>query len=161
MKKGYTLLEVVISIGISLMIFSLVLNIFGLYHVLYKKSVSSGRQKIYLNEVSIFVEAKLEEGTRIKFLDNSKECFTDNKIKFVDIEKKRIDVMELDNVGNLIITYYEYINSEDNLHKLGENIVLRNIELFQVDIRGGVMYLTVKNRKGEKIEKCLGIRREL
>lgn len=159
MKKGYTLIELVISVGISLMIFGMVLEIFVVYKKLYVKDVKSNKQNIYLKGANLFIEAKLEEGTRIKLLNNNVQNIIEHKISIVNEGERKINTIRLDNRGNLIIVYEAYTSSENNSYYLGENIILRDIELFEVNINRNVMYVTIKCKDGEKIERCLGIRR--
>lgn len=142
MKKGMTLIEVVVSISLILMLTVLLGDFFIRENRNYNFFKRKHREEITLKESLEFM--KQEISTEMKSLKiNSNSIIMgckDNKVKIIEKQSKRL----------VIITQNTY-------GEKGVNTILKNVEYFKVLRKRENLYISVGLIGGEKLERCIQI----
>lgn len=145
-KKGYSLIEVVLALGIFSIIVSSVVQLFISTTVEFKDELNAVKDNFYLNEVFRFIEVELTCETKdVEAVDN---ILIVKKFDYINPDQQPINHIKLEG-GNLIIKYYKYGGVS------GRNIIIRNIEEFKVSKRDKYIYIALKAKEGILVERCL------
>lgn len=140
MKKGFTLIELIISLSLMLIVASAELTTMEKYMNIYKKTYSLNKEFIYVNEALFFIENEIDESQYVRI--------EDNRIILGRKNISREDCIELNNNKNIVIRYG---NSNNN------NNVVKGVKDFFIEKYGNVIYITIVGEKGKRYERCFGI----
>jgi len=144
-SKGITLIELIVSIGITTTIISMILPTFLKFNFLYNKLIISDRNYSYV------IEAMLDIQNQIT-LNTLNVNINENKIVINKLDKtvKKIYFVPLvGNLGNVCVSTYKL---EDGIHK---DIMLADIRSFNVAVKGNLIYLKIITSDGKSFERCL------
>lgn len=138
-KKGFTLIELIISLAligtISLIgIKSLVLN-----NKLYYLEVNKDLEEFYINEAFIFIEYKISKSTSVE--KTSK--YGRSMIKLISGRQSFIELYG----STLIIAY-------DTEYPTNYNNIMYSIKGFDVEEKGNVIYIKIIDKYGDEYERC-------
>ncbi|MFL0246711.1 prepilin-type N-terminal cleavage/methylation domain-containing protein [Candidatus Clostridium stratigraminis] len=146
MKKGLTLLELLIALAIASIVSALVASFYLKYNLLYNESSNYNRNYFYTSEALMFIENEIR---------NSKSVSTSNNIievKYPDgITRKTI---KYNSAGGLTIAHYK------NDIYLATNNILTNVNNFSVFQKNSTIYVSITINGGERYERCFGINLE-
>lgn len=156
MKKGFTLLELVISLSIVSVLTMIIIKMFFCEVKNYKNFIRQDRSENYSKEALRFIETQVEDVTN-----------KDIKIegKKLTIKKKNGDINIIEKKPNsnkkykIIINYYKNINSTWT-----PDIIVENIEDFIIYRNKNIIYVTIEIENGVKFERCMelnGIKKAL
>ncbi|MCM8711029.1 type II secretion system GspH family protein [Clostridium sp. SYSU_GA19001] len=146
MKKGFTLLEVIVSAGIASILVSILIPIFLKYNLIYKENTKEYREYFYCFEALMFIEQEINNGKNVRINNNVIQ------INYSDgITKKYIQ----QNTNGCIVL----VHTENNVVKAVNNI-LNNISSFTVVQKRNTTYICITARSGERYERCFGIKLE-
>lgn len=144
MKKGFTIIELIISIGIISIIFistgkNLILQLNS-----YKDTISSYKEELYIDQAFLFIEGKIKEGDNIRVLRTS------NSDEIEITSRGRSDYIRL-NRDKIIISY-------------GSNSTINNIMIgvkgFVVTEVENTIYIKIILNDRKEYERCFGIKKE-
>lgn len=148
MKKGFTLIELIVAIAIASILLSFQCVIFVKYLNTYSRDTKITRDKAYCNESFIIIESLLYDemkeinvqNNEIKIICSSNE---NKKIRFVNTTEKVL-VEYYDKYGNTVKT---------------ANVVATNIINMKVIKKDNVLYLSITNKEGETASRCFGVKK--
>lgn len=147
-SKGFTLLEIVIYMGLSLIICLISYKLVMQVKNIYLKSIEESLSLSSVEEAFITIDKFARENSEIE-ISNSKNklvinkgCFTDNSY-----EKRIIEESE----GNLLIKYYD---AKDELDYKSRNTLITKISNFKVISKGKLIFITFE-KGGGIYTKCL------
>lgn len=147
MKKGVTLMELVVSIGAAAVLFSMLVIELLNYNSVRVSGVKSSRDYFYCMEALMFIEHEIDTAKSAAVNNNVIELY------YLDETVKKI--IRLNFEGKVVI-----VHIENDKIKTSNNIVT-GIGEFEAVMKGNTVYLTVKRKDGERYEKCVGIKPEL
>jgi hypothetical protein len=147
MKKGVTLVELIISIGAATLLLSILVIELLNYNSLRISQVKSNRDYFYCMEALMFIEHEIDTAKSAAVNNNIIELY------YLDETIKK--TIRLNFEGKIIL-----VHIENDKIKTSNNIVT-GIEEFEAVQRGSTVYLSVRRRDGERYEKCLGIKQVL
>ncbi|KAJ51495.1 prepilin-type N-terminal cleavage/methylation domain-containing protein [Clostridium tetanomorphum] len=146
MKKGFTLIEVLMSISIISIVSLILFKNLVVYLTLYNKESNIAMEEFYVNEALIFIEQQINEANSVQVLGDA----NNNELK-INYEDKS-NYIKIKN-GKLVIAYFKsdsgYIN----------NIMLE-LEDFLVEKSGNLVFVKIITKHGKEYERCFGIREE-
>jgi prepilin-type N-terminal cleavage/methylation domain-containing protein len=143
MKKGFTLLEVLVSLAIASVVTALVSTLFLKYNSLYSTSNKYNRDYFYSSEALMFIQNEIRNSMSVSVNNNIIE------IKYSDgIVKKYI---KYNGAGSLVI-----VHTENNIN-MAVNNILTNVNNFSVFQKSNIIYVSILINGGEKYERCFGI----
>lgn len=148
-NKGFTIIELMVSISLFLVLCSFVLKQFVVNIFNFKSEVNRLREETY----SISAMCTLEE--LIREADSNSLNINSNKIIYNFRGNKREIMIEknFSNENNLIINYYDVFGN-----KVTKKYIEKNLNYFSVTEKGKVIYINMENNKGSVYNKCLGER---
>jgi CRISPR/Cas system-associated exonuclease Cas4 (RecB family) len=147
MKKGVTLIELVVSIGAAVALLSIIVIELLNYNSIRVSGVKSSRDYFYCMEALMFMEHEI---------DTAKSTGVNNNVielNYLDETIKKI--IRLNFEGKVVLVHIE------NDKIITSNNIVTGIEEFQAVMKGNTVYLAVKRKDGERYEKCVGIKSEL
>lgn len=143
MKKGFTLLELLIALAIASIVIALASNLYLKYNSLYMQNSKYNRDYFYSTEALMFIEDQIRNSKSVSINNNIIE------VKYPDgIVKKYI---KYNGSGSLIIVHTE------NDITLAVNNILTNVNNFTVIQKNSAIYVSITINGGEKYERCFGI----
>lgn len=147
MKKGVTLIELIISIGMaSLLLSFLVLQLLN-YNSIGVKEAKDNRDYFYCMEALMFIEYETDKAKSVSINDDVIE------LKYVDQNINKI--IRLNTGGKIVITH-----KEGNEIKASNNIIT-DIAGFQAFQKGNTVYISITRKNGDKYERCIGIKPDI
>jgi prepilin-type N-terminal cleavage/methylation domain-containing protein len=143
MKKGFTLLEILIALAIASIVTVLVSTLYLKYNLLYNQNCKYNRNYFYSTEAMMFIQNEIRNSKSISINNNIIEA------KYPDgVVKKYI---KYNGAGNLVIVHTE------NGTTMAVNNILSNISNFSVIQKNSTIYISISINGGEKYERCFGI----
>ena len=149
-KKGFTLVEIIIVMALVILMLGVVDGIFISYVKTYKSNVSENKGFNYLNDAIFIIEKEVNQNvTQIKTdkniikIDYYKKI---GKINSKDISKKDIKLVN----SNLYILY----GGEDIQ---SESAIIDDVKAFVAIKSGKNIYIKILWYNGQSIERCLVI----
>lgn len=143
MKKGFTLIEILIALAIASIVTALVSTLYLKYNLLYNQNTKYNRDYFYSTEALMFIQNEIRNSKSISINNNIIE------VKYPDgITKKYI---KYNGAGSLII-----VHTENDIN-LAVNNILRNINNFTVIKKSNTIYVSISINGGEEYERCFGI----
>lgn len=148
-KKGLSLIEVVLALGIFSIFASSVVQLFISTTVEFKDELNAVKDNFYVNEVFRFIEIELTyEAKAVEAVDN---ILIVKKFDYINPDQQPVNYIKLEG-GNLIIKYYKYGSVS------GTNNIIRNVEEFKVSKRDKYIYIALKVKEGILVERCLVVK---
>lgn len=143
MKKGFTLIETLISAALIGTIIAYEAMIFGKYIIIHKKIINQQETERYVEEAFGFIENELENCSNIRI--------TENTLILVSSEDANEESIKLKVENSLVI---EYLYNSGKYY----NVIANYIKDFGVFIHGKVLYLSLTDTNGKKYERCYGLK---
>ncbi len=156
MKKGFTLLELIISLSIASILMMIITRMFCYEVKNYKNFIIQDRKENYSKEALRFIETHVED-VRNEYIEieGNKLIIKKNYGEVNIIEKKSNSNKKY----NMVIDYYNHKESTK-----GTNIIVYDIEDFIVYKNKNIIYVTIEIENGVKFERCMelnGIKKAL
>lgn len=150
MKKGFTLIELVVTIAIVSMLICLELTIFSTFILSYKRNIKGDRENFYIRDGLSFIECKAANNENISILNNNKMQI--KKVEFISNRAIRYTYgVYLNTRGEIIVNY-----NEDGID-LGTNVITDSVKVFKIEIYNKILYIHIVSNGGAVFEKCIGI----
>ena len=147
MKKGFTLIELILSLGILSIIIVLSLNFLIRDVSYYKRVVSSSKNHFYINEAIFFIE------NEIKYNNESIDVLNNTIIIFKKENKNRKRILQQ---NNKIVLITEKLYGE-TYYAEGNNNIIKKISKFLVEKYKNTIYILIKSEDGEEYKRCFQI----
>lgn len=156
MKKGFTLLELIISLSIASILIMIITRMFCYEVKSYKNFIIQDRKENYSKEALRFIETHVED-VRNEYIEieGNKLIIKKNYGEVNIIEKKSNSNKKY----NMVIDYYNHKESTK-----GTNIIVYDIKDFIVYKNKNIIYVTIEIENGVKFERCMelnGIKKAL
>lgn len=156
MKKGFTLLELIISLSIASILIMIITRMFCYEVKNYKNFIIQDRKENYSKEALRFIETHVED-VRNEYIEieGNKLIIKKNYGEVNIIEKK----FNSNKKYNMVIDYYNHKESTK-----GTNIIVYDIKDFIVYKNKNIIYVTIEIENGVKFERCMelnGIKKAL
>ncbi|EDS77891.1 putative conserved protein [Clostridium botulinum C str. Eklund] len=152
MKKGYGLIEVLVTLFIISMVMLVEINMITKESIRYKKSISLDREECYCNNALNFVENEIND------IENRSVSITNKEIV---LKKQNGDVYTIRSRGKegnykLVILYDKLQNDRINC-----NIIVENLKNIKIQKRKNVVFIDIESLKGKKFYKCIGLKQNI
>jgi prepilin-type N-terminal cleavage/methylation domain-containing protein len=157
-SKGYSLLELVIAISISLVIIAMLTYISYDTAKNYRQVVTESKHHFYINEVFRFLEVQLNDN--VKKIDATNDCLTLSKYKkqsggqtlvlYSQLDFSTVEINKIKFMGSEL--QIEYANSATPV------ALLLNVELFKVEKMKDKLFITIKMKEGQYYKRCYDLR---
>ncbi len=147
--KGYALLEVMLSIAISLIIAVILGDIIYLSIKDYKESMKIAKEYLYVSEALNFIDNEIHNETEDIEI-SGKSIYLKKKLSSPSSPNK-MNIISLDGSSRVVIQYLEY----DFLKST--NTILRNVEDFNLTKKNNLIYIKITLKTGKMVERCLSI----
>jgi prepilin-type N-terminal cleavage/methylation domain-containing protein len=144
MKKGFTIIEVIIAIGAAGSIAAVMVSMLLTYNSSYIKRSKEHRDYLYSIEALMFIQNEVKNAKSVSAENNIIELY------YLDGTIKKI--IKLNNHDNIAITYMK-----NNAVEASNNIVT-DIDCFEVLQKNNLIYISITRKNGEKYEKCISIK---
>lgn len=143
MKKGFTVLEIIIATGLSAILIIWISYVFLMYNSYYKTSTEKYRETIYCTEALMFIEDEINNSNNV--------TVTNNTVELTEAEGNNKNYIYQKN-NSIVIAY----KVNDDIKAV--NKVINNIKDFYVIQKEKTIYVTLINNNGVKYERCFGVR---
>ncbi|MCM0650386.1 prepilin-type N-terminal cleavage/methylation domain-containing protein [Clostridium swellfunianum] len=144
MKKGFTIIELIISIGAAGIIAVVMTSMLLTSNSLYVKKTKESRDFFYSMEAILFIENKIKEAKSVNIENNTIELYyEDSSIK---------KLVKLKDSTKVVI-----IDFDNNVAHVPNNI-LTEVSNFQVYHKDNLIYVSISRINGESYEKCISIK---
>lgn len=145
MKKGFTLIEILVAIALICMITCMESDIFLNSNKIYKKDIKENKYFYYSSEALMFIENEINDHT------DHVETVT-NKINIYKTDGRKNVIAFKETESKISIFYYDKGISK------GNNNIVTGVESFSAEQMGGVVFVSITTIDGKKTERCLKIR---
>jgi len=148
LKKGFTLIELIISLAIIFMVILIEIKIFSQEVYTFKEFIKLNRNEIYSREALRFIEGEVNDSNN-KFIKvyNDKIIFEKN-----NGDKNTLKLNKQTNGNNkIVISYYKALTS-----KITTNTIVDDIKDLNINCEINLVYLSIYTLNGEKYERCFG-----
>lgn len=142
MKKGFTLIEVVVSLSLITILLSLLMLIFSYSSKNFKEEIFENRNTYYLNEALNYIEDQINKGKKNIMVRGNKIYLTYENANKKIIERRR---------EKLIIRHRGDPDTTNN--------ILTGIKDFIITENKNIMYVKITMKDGRKKERCFVLRR--
>ncbi len=146
-KKGFTLIEIVIAMGLVFLMVGIVDSMLNSYMKSYKNSVVQNNGFNYLNEAISIIEKEINQ-------HSATVTTVDNVIKINYFDGDTINNIKYIN-SNLYILYGT--TNRLPLDKSTKSLIIDNVKEFVAIKKGKIIYIKVTWYNGQSIERCLAI----
>jgi prepilin-type N-terminal cleavage/methylation domain-containing protein len=144
MKKGFTIIELIIAIGAAGIIATAMVSMLLTYSSSYIKKSKDHRDYFYSMEALMFIQNEVNVAKSVSAENNIIELY------YLDGTIKKI--IKLNNHNNIVI-----IHMKNNAAVASNNIVT-DISYFEVLQKNNLIYISINRKNGEKYEKCISIK---
>lgn len=146
MRKGFTLIEVLISAALIGIIIAYEISIFGKFVIVNKKSTNQQEVERYVQEAFDFIKDQVENCI---YLRTEGDCIIVGVLedKTEGVVENRIELKS----GNSLV-----IRSGKSTEK-SPPVISDYIQDFNVFVHGKVMYISITDTNGKKYEECYRI----
>ncbi|MCY6370331.1 type II secretion system protein [Clostridium ganghwense] len=150
MKRGFTLIELVISLSIISILTLVMTNMVFREVKNYKSVIREDRYENYSQEALRFIETEVKDvRNKAIRIENSKLIIEKVNGDTNTIEKRSMS----QNKCKIIIDYFKYINSTYKPVSIVEDI-----KDFTIYKNKNIIYVTIKTNNGEIFERCIGLK---
>lgn len=152
MKKGVTLIELVVALSITSILLVIGLKTFSKDVFTYKKLIKVDREESYAVEALRFIEGEIYDlhNNYIKVQGNTlmikKSNGDKNLIRAVNKDHGKV---------RLVITYDKVVNANKVT-----NTITEDIKAFQIEEDKNLIFISIDTMEGRKYERCFGIRED-
>jgi prepilin-type N-terminal cleavage/methylation domain-containing protein len=156
--KGFTLLELVVAIGISFILLSAVTVQINHSSDKFKKDIIDTSQHFYINETFRFLEAQLNDS--VKKIQTDNNVLTLIKYKRQESGDKVVFYSELD-FTNVDLYKIKLNGSQLELQYGSSNIpvaLLLDVEDFKLCKTSNKIFISIKMIGGDYIERCFDLK---
>jgi prepilin-type N-terminal cleavage/methylation domain-containing protein len=143
MKKGFTIIELIIAIGAAGVIATVMVSMLLTYNSSYIKKSKEHRDYFYSMEALLFIQNEVQSAKGVSVDNNIIELY------YLDGTIKKI--IKLNNHDNIAITHMK-----NNAVEASNNIVTV-ISCFEVQQKNNLIYISITRKNGGKYEKCISI----
>lgn len=152
MKKGFTLLELIIALSIASILITIETNILSSQSISYEKFISKDRESSYCMEALRFIEGE------INALDNKKILISDHEITILknNDDKNTIKGVKQPDGKLKVVMVYDTVNSSKNTSVA----IVEDVEEFNIVEKKNTIFVSICTDGGKKYERCFGIREE-
>ncbi|ABK60674.1 prepilin-type N-terminal cleavage/methylation domain-containing protein [Clostridium novyi] len=152
MKKGYGLIEVLVTLFIISILMLIEVDLVTKESIRYKRNISLDREECYCNSALHFVENEIND------IKNKSLIIKDNNIV---LEKENGDKYTIKTEGNngkykLIILYDKLIDGNKN-----KNTIAEDLKDVKINKNKNVVYIYIESLKGKKFYKCIGLNQNI
>lgn len=144
-KKGFTLIELIIVTALIGIIASTQVMIISKYMRVHREEINESREYFYVNEAFMIIENQINNSKYVEICSN--------KITIKRYDGKGYDYIRKDQDSDIIISY-------GAVYSPTTNNILKNVKEFKAEEKGRVAYITIETRKGKVYKRCLGLERE-
>ena len=144
MRKGFTIIELIISIGAAGIIATVMVSMLLTYNSSYIKKSGEHRDYFYSMEALMFIQNEIKNAKSVYVANNIIELY------YVDGTIKKI--IKLNSHDNIAITHMENNSAE------ASNNIVTDISSFEVLQKNNLIYISIMRKNGEKYEKCISIK---
>lgn len=149
MKKGFTLIELMVAMAIASILLSFQCVIFVKYLNTYYKDTKIIKDRSYCNEGFIIIESLLYDEMKEINVEN-------NEIKIICSSNQNKKIRYVNTTGKILVDYYdEYGNTVKTA-----NVVATNIDNMKVIKKDNVVYISITNKVGETVSRCFGVKKD-
>lgn len=142
MKKGFTLIEVIISIALITFLLCWQLPIAIKYLKAFNISINESKDSFYVNQAFDFIEMVADDAKAVSVKNNI--------IELVRKDGTGSDWIRLDPYGNVIISYHQcYYGTVNN--------VIKDVGSFEALKSGKTILISISTKEGKKYNKCISI----
>lgn len=146
-KKGFTLIEVLVSMAIASILLSFQCIIFVKYFNVNSRETKYIRDKNYYYESFVIMENLIyDEMIEVNVQNNEINIICKNN------ENKRIRFAKTSE--KILVDYYDRYGVIKTSNVLGTKI--RNMEVNKKD---NIIYISLINKEGEKVSRCFGVKK--
>jgi prepilin-type N-terminal cleavage/methylation domain-containing protein len=144
MKKGFTIIELIIAIGAAGVIATVMVSMLLTYSSSYIKKSKDHRDYFYSMEALMFIQNEVNIAKSVSVENNIIELYyQDGTIK---------KTIKLNNHNNIAITHMK------NNAAVASNNIVTDISCFEVLKKNNLIYISITRKNGEKYEKCISIK---
>lgn len=148
MKKGLTLIELVVAISVVSIIILVEIKLFSQHVQVYKSFIRNNREEVYSREALRFIETEVYDlSNKVIRVYNDKIIFEKN-----GGDKNTIKVnYKYNGYYRVVISYYKVVSG-----KTTTNTIIEDIKTFNIQSKKNLIYISIYTINGEKYERCLG-----
>lgn len=149
MKKGHTLIELVITMSIISTLFIFQTDILTRVTKNYKKIIFEDREESYCREALRFIEKEIHDikNKNIKIEENTLI------LKKITGDKNTIKLIRRSNGKSKIIIIYDKTTN----NRKDSNVIIENINDCRIRKNRNIIFVSIKSKEGRKYERCFGI----
>lgn len=147
MKKGLTLIELLVTMVIAAMLLSFEAAVFAKHLYSFEQKITYNKQNYFCEEFFVIFEQLISENMQqIEVSDN------DVVVKCSCNQKKKIHYNMTSR--KILVDYYDGYGNDFS----AANVICTNVRGMSVNKKGCVLYVSVVTDKGVKFERCFGIK---
>ncbi len=147
MKKGFTIIELIIALSTAGVIATIMVSTLLTYNSYYIKNSKEQRDYFYSMEALMFIQSEVNNAKNVSIENNIIELnYLDETIK------KQI---RLKDNGSIAI-----IHRKSNIVEASNNIIT-DVSCFEAVQKNNLIYISITRKNGEKYEKCISIKTSL
>lgn len=147
-KKGFTLIELIVAMAIASMMLSFQCVIFVKHLSTYNRDIKIIRDRAYCNQSFIIIENLIYDGMKEVNVEN-------NDIKIVCSNGENKKIRFASTTKKILVDYYDKYGNTIKT----SNVVATNINKIEARKKDNVLYLSITNKEGETINRCFGIKK--
>lgn len=148
MKKGFTLIELVVTMAIAAILLSFEVAVFTKHINDFQRSIEVNKQNSFCDEFFVIIEQLISENvSEIEVINNN------IVIKCSNNQKKIIQYKSTSN--KILVDYYDAVGNDFS----AANVICSNIKEMTVKKKSEVLYVSIINNKGVQFERCFGIKK--
>jgi prepilin-type N-terminal cleavage/methylation domain-containing protein len=142
-KKGFTLIEVIVSASLAAFISVIGITCTAKYLSLYKEENTQSRETFYVDEAMNFIEYKTKQGKSVQ-VDK-------NKI-LIELSSGIYNNIKMNGTGSGSIVIWYDSGGTGNY-----NNILKNVSAFECESQGDLIFIDIKTLKGNDYKRCISI----
>lgn len=149
MKKGFTIIEVIVAMGIGITILLIDINMLSTQAIKYKKFIKADREESYCREALRFIEGE------VYALDNKSVKVNEDTLIIKKLNGDENIIKALKNYNGkfkIVITY----NKVKNISKVTDTII-EDVAAFKITLKENLIFISINTLEGENYERCFGI----
>lgn len=151
-KKGFTLIELVLMVSIIGMITSVQAVVMFKYMKIYRQEINSSRESFYMEEAFTIIQNEINDGEYVKIKNNNVIVIKVKPDK-KGSNNEKLEYIRTDRDSDIIVSYgSEYHSRTDN--------ILKNVKNFKVEKDRQVLCVSIESKKGNVYKRCFPLERE-
>lgn len=141
-KKGFTLIEVLVAASIVGIIVSSQILILCKYMKIHRQEIIQSRESFYVNEAFMIIEYQVNTAKYVSVKNNT--------ITLKSYERPGYDYIRMDKDPDVIISY-------NSMYSSSTNNILKSIKDFKVQQEDQLLYISIETKDGNVYKRCLGL----